>query len=356
MPRLSRLKNRGSGRILLTEHWFWCLGVLLVCSDLDIVMAKLSVTSIAILCALIASLAFTLNDVGIKFAAGDYPLHEVVLARALVGGLITFLIIMPLEGGFHHIRTNRLRLHIVRGLFVVAANSLFFMGIAVLPLSEVTAIFFVAPVFITLFSVLFLKEQVGPWRWFAIALGFLGVIVMFRPTPATFQIAALLPVGAAVCYAALHTMTRHMGGTERASTLAFYTQLVFAVSALTMGMIFGRGQIETGDSAALTFLLRAWVWPNSTDLMIFFAIGIASATGGYMISQAYRIGQAAIIAPFEYVALIMSVTWGILFFGEWPDAIAWAGISLILFSGLVMLWRERQANKQVKPPLPRSRP
>jgi drug/metabolite transporter (DMT)-like permease len=323
---------------------------------LDAAMAKLPITTIAILCAIGASLAFTLNDVGIKFASGDYALHQVILARATVAALLTIFIIMPIEGGFHHLKTKRLRLHMVRGGFVVMANTFFFMGIAVLPLSEATAIFFVAPMFITIFSVLFLGEKVGPWRWFAVVMGLVGVIIMFRPTPSTFQLAALLPVGAAACYATLHILTRVMGNTEKASTMAFYTQFMFVIFASIMGLIFGKGQINTGDSAILGFLLRPWVWPENTDMIIFAAIGFASAAGGYLITQAYKISEAAIIAPFEYIALVMAVCWGILFFDEWPDLISWAGISLILLSGLVMLWRERRVNKKVKRPLPRSRP
>jgi drug/metabolite transporter (DMT)-like permease len=319
-------------------------------------MAKLSASTIAILCALVASFAFTLNDVGIKFAAGDYPLHEVVMARAAIGAVLIFFIVMPLEGGFHHIKTKRLPMHLARGALVVATNSLFFLGIAVLPLSEVTAIFFIAPLFITLFSVIFLKEQVGPWRWFAIVIGFIGVIIMFRPTPATFQPAAFLPMAAAVCYASIHILTRIMGNTERASTLAFYIQIVFVVFGLCMGLAFGKGQIETGDSVLWTFLFRPWVWPPMSDLAIFGAIGVASATGGYMISQAYRMGEAAIVAPFEYTGLVLAVIGGIVFCGEWPDAVGWAGMALILCSGLIMLWRERRVNKSVKRPLPRNRP
>jgi drug/metabolite transporter (DMT)-like permease len=318
-------------------------------------MARLPITTIAILCAIGASLAFTLNDVGVKFASGDYALHQVVLARAVVASILTVLIIMPAEGGFHHIKTRRLPLHMIRGSFVVMANTLFFMGIAVLPLSEVTAIFFVAPVFITIFSVIFLGEKVGPWRWLAVLTGLLGVVVMFRPTPSTFQLAALLPVGAAACYATLHILTRVMGNTEKASTMAFYTQLMFVIFGAFMGLVFGKGQIDTGDSQMLGFLLRPWVWPNAADATAFAAIGFASAVGGYLITLAYKLSEAAIIAPFEYIALVMAVCWGILFFDEWPDLISWIGITLIMSSGLIMLWRERRVNKKVKRPLPRSR-
>ncbi len=310
-------------------------------------MKSLSFTSIGVICALIASVSFTLNDVGIKFLSGDYPLHEVVLFRAGVGLIITLAIMMPLEGGYTLLRTKYLRLHLIRGGFVVMANLLFFLGLAEIPLSEATAIFFISPLIITIFSVVFLSEKVGPWRWFAVAMGLVGALIMLRPTPTSFQWAALLPVGAAFCYASLHTLTRKMSGTEKASTMSFYIQLTFVFTAPLMGLAFGDGRYAQQDSAALEFLLRPWIWPEPIDLLIMSGIGIASGIGGYFISQAYRVSEAALIAPIEYTALVLSIFWGITIFNEWPDRVAWAGIVLILGGGLLMLWREAVLKKKV---------
>ncbi len=309
-------------------------------------MKSLSFTSIGIICALIASVSFTLNDVGIKFLSGDYPLHQVVLFRACVGLIITLSIMMPLEGGYALLRTQHLRLHLIRGGFVVMANLLFFLGLAEIPLSEATAIFFISPLIITIFSVIFLSEKVGPWRWFAVAMGLVGAIVMLRPTPNNFQWAALFPVGAAFFYAGMHTLTRKMGSTEKASTMAFYIQLTFVITASFMGLIFGDGQYAKLDNAPLQFLLRPWVWPEAFDLLVMSGVGIASGIGGYFISQAYRISEAALIAPIEYTALVLSIFWGITIFNEWPDNVAWSGMILILSGGLLMLWREAVLKKK----------
>ncbi|MEZ8098768.1 MAG: DMT family transporter [Amylibacter sp.] len=305
-------------------------------------------STLGVLCALLASFAFTLNDVGIKFLSGDYPLHQIVLVRAFVAMFITLIIIIPFEGGYHLLRTKQLKLHLLRGAFVVLANILFFLGLAEIPLSEATAIFFVSPLIITLFSVIFLLEKVGPWRWFAVIMGLVGAIVMLRPTSNSFQLAGLLPIGAAFCYASLHILTRKMGTVEKASTMSFYLQLTFVVVSISMGLVFGDGRYGIQESAALEFLLRPWVWPNHFDLIVMACIGVASAIGGYTISQAYRLSEAALIAPIEYVALILAVFWGIAIFNEWPDSIAWTGIALILFSGLLMLWRESIAKKITK--------
>lgn len=306
-----------------------------------------SLAGLAVFCAVFAATMFSINDMSIKFLSRDYPLHQVVLARSCIGLIVTLAIIMPLEGGFHLIRTKRLGLHLLRGCFVVMANLLFFLGLAELPLSEATAIFFVSPLIITIFSVIFLSEKVGLWRWFAVVMGLVGALILLRPTPSSFQLAGLLPLAAAFCYAGLHVLTRKIGSTERASTMAFYIQICFVITASLMGVFFGDGHLENQDSAAMSFLLREWVRPLPiVDLLIMIGIGCTSALGGYAISQAYRLSEAALIAPFEYLSLVLSVIWGIFIFNEWPDGVAWISIFLIISGGLMMLWRESVMNKK----------
>ncbi|MFD0915472.1 DMT family transporter [Pseudahrensia aquimaris] len=314
-------------------------------------------TTLGILCAMGASVAFTLNDVGIKFLAGDYALHQIVFFRTLSALTITMAIIIPLEGGFHLLKTKHPMLHIARGLAVVASNMVFFMGLAALPLAEATAIFFVSPLVITLFSVIFLKEKVGPYRWLAVVIGLVGAIVIMRPGTAAFQIAAIFPVLAAFGYATLHMLTRKLGATEKASTLAFYVQLIFLVVSGSIGIIAGDGKFASDIHPSVSFLSRAWVMPDQRDLMIMLAVGLCSASGGYLISQAYRLCAAATIAPFEYLALVLAIVWGIVFFVEWPDFVAWTGIALILSAGLCVLWRENVLKKRIasERPMPRVR-
>ena len=137
--------------------------------------------------AVIAVFCFSTNDVAIKFISKDYALHLVVLIRSLVGLMVLFLFIVPLSGGVKVLYTNRLGLHLLRGFCVVFANITFFLGLAALPLAEGVAIFFISPLLITIFSVIFLKEIVGPRRWAAVTIGLIGVLVILRPGSATFQ-------------------------------------------------------------------------------------------------------------------------------------------------------------------------
>ncbi len=283
--------------------------------------------------------------------SAGYPLHEIVFMRANIAILVTLGVFVPLEGGLKNLKTKRLRQHLLRGVSVLCANTCFFAGLASMKLAEATAIFFVSPLIITLFAVIFLGEKAGPRRWIAVLVGLIGVVIMMRPGSEAFQLAALLPVAAATGYAALHTLTRKMGGSESASTMALYIQIFFIVSSATIGLIFGDGRYAKTDNASIDFLFRAWVWPESKDFLLMVMIGFASAVGGYLISQAYRVAQASAIAPFEYVAMPLSIMWGVLVFAEWPDAIAWLGTALIVGAGLFVFWRETVLNRKPRKPV-----
>ena len=314
--------------------------------------AESSIQKLAIagpLFAVIGVLCFSVNDVSIKFLSGDYALHLVVLFRSLFAFLFLLIIVVPLVGSGLAFRTSKLKLHIARGLCVVTANLTFFLGLAAMPLADAVAIFFVAPLLITIFSVVFLGEQVGPRRWAAIAIGLAGVLIMFRPGLGAFQPAALFPLVAATAYALVHILARKLGPTESAVTMAFYIQITFIVVCAVSGLILGHGRFDAGGDPSMEFLLRAWTWPALDDFPILIAIGLGTALGGYFISQAYRVSEAAIVAPFEYIAIPVSIIWGIVVFGEWPDLMAWAGIALILASGLYMAWREAVLGRRTRP-------
>lgn len=306
-------------------------------------MTKMSPTTLGALCATIAVVFFSINDVAIKFLSDGYALHQVVLIRSIIGLFIIVTIIGPLTSGRGIARTKKLKMHMLRGLCVVFANMTFFLGLAAMPLADAVAIFFISPLVITLFSVIFLGETVGPRRWAAIAVGFVGVLVMMRPGTAAFQVASILPLVAAFCYAGLHTLTRRIGSTESAATMAFYIQIMFISVAILFGLFVGDGRFGDQSDASLAFLFRAWRWPDPADFVIFLVIGAGIAVAGYLISQAYRVAEASYVAPFEYLALPMSVIWGIVVFGEYPGGWDYFGMALILGAGLFTIWRDAQA-------------
>lgn len=290
-------------------------------------------------CVVGAITLFVLQDALIKWLSGDYPLHEIVLVRAASAIAVT-LFMMRLEGGVHLLRTRRLGLHLARSGLLVVANCAFYLALAAMTMAEATAIFFIAPLLITALSAFVLRETVGPRRWAAVCVGLAGVIVMLRPGEGVLRLVALLPIVAASTYALLQIITRRLGTSERASTIAFYAQAGFIATSVAVGLVAGDGRYAPEDDASLAFLLRAWTVPSARDAALFLAIGLINGVAGYLMSQAYRISRPAVIAPFEYVALPMAVLWGVVFFGHWPDPITWAGMALICGSGLYVLHRE----------------
>lgn len=297
-------------------------------------------TAISIACALGASLAFSINDIAVKFLSDAYALHQLILIRSLVALAVTLAIFVPFEGGWRGLRTRHPMMHIVRGLCVVLANMAFFCGITVVPLADATAIFFIAPLLIMALCALCLGERAGPRRWLAALVGLIGVVLIVRPGGTDFSWPVLLPAIAAVCYALLHTITRRMGLSEHASTMAVYIQLTFIVVCGGMGLLVGDGRFANASNPAADFLLRAWSTISPRDLAIISLSGISGAVGGYLISQAYRSAMAGLVAPFEYTTLILAVMWGAVIWGEVPTPLSACGMVLILGSGVFVALRE----------------
>lgn len=294
--------------------------------------------------------AISINDMLIKQLSGGYPLHEIVFARALIG-IIVGLALVQVEGGWRILKTRQAHWHLLRGLLVVIANMTFFLALAAMPLADATALFFVAPLFITLLSIPILGEKVGVMRLSAVAVGFVGVIIMQRPWADAQALQAsrlvlLLPVVSALTYALNQLMTRKLGVHSKASALSVYIQGVFLCVSLGFFLVAGDGSFVATDSTpSMVFLLRAWVWPAAGDAWIFLALGCNAAVIGYCLSQAYRIADAATVAPFEYIGLPLAVLWGLVIFGDLPVWEVWVGIGLILGSGLFVFLRERQKAK-----------
>lgn len=300
---------------------------------------------------LLGVLAISINDMLVKQLSGGYPLHQIVFLRSAIG-LGFMLVLVQAEGGWRILRTRQPGLQVIRGLMVVVSNMSFFAALAVLPLADTTALFFVAPLFITLLSIPVLGEKVGPLRIGAVVFGFLGVLIMQRPWQSSEALQAdrivlLLPVLAALTYAGMQIMTRKLGTVSRASALAVYIQLTFIAVSGMFWLVAGDGRYAGTGNASVEFLLRAWVWPAAGDWKFLFGLGFLSAVVGYCLSQAYRLSDAATVAPFEYVGLPLAVLWGWLFWAELPDWEVWTGMAMIMAAGLFVFLREKQKARTV---------
>ncbi|MHA6263318.1 DMT family transporter [Arenibacterium sp. CAU 1754] len=307
---------------------------------------------LGILLVTLGIVAISINDMLIKQLSGGYPLHQIVFVRSAIGLVLT-LAVVQMEGGLIVLHTRTPVLHAVRGMMVVISNMCFFLALAMIPLADATALFFAAPLFITILSIPILGEKVGALRIGAVVVGFIGVIIMQRPWESgdrldVSRLVLMLPVIAALTYALMQIMTRKLGATTKASALSVYIQTMFIVVSLAFWAVAGDGRFAQGnDNNSLQFLLRAWVWPADGDFWTLFGLGINSAVVGYCLSQAYRLADAATVAPFEYLGLPLAVFWGWMFWSELPELPVWIGMALIIGAGLFVFLREQQKERKL---------
>ena len=279
-------------------------------------MTNIDRPGLAILSICAGIIAISINDLLIKLLSEGYPLHQMVFFRSAFG-IVFSLGFVFFEGGLRILKTDSPGIHLLRGLLVVLANLLFYAAVAVLPLGQATALFFVAPLFITLLSIPMLGEKVGPLRMGAVCVGFLGVVIMQQPWNADLSVnrfVLVLPVIAALFYALMQVLTRRLGVSTQASAMAVYVQCTFLIVSLGFFLVAGDGRFAEGaQNESVIFMLRAWQWPSAEDWPVFLGLGLCSGVIGYCLSAAYRLASAATVAPFEYIGLPLAIFWGCCF-------------------------------------------
>jgi S-adenosylmethionine uptake transporter len=179
---------------------------------------------------------------------------------------------------------------------------------------------------------------------------------MLRPGETIVDAAALLVLGSAFAYALGMVITRRLGVVSSGVSMAFSANFLNLVASGAIGLALGHGSMDAGSHPSLSFLLRAWSVPGWADLGLMALCGLIAGIGFYCLTQAYRVGRASMVAPFEYVALPWAALWGWVAWGELPDLITVGGVVLIVGSGLYVLRRERETGQHIvdgKPLRPR---
>jgi drug/metabolite transporter (DMT)-like permease len=260
------------------------------------------------------------NDAIAKWLTADYhPLQIVFMRYSLALPMIAGAVLAI--GGQTALHSRHLGIHAMRGLFLVGGAFTFFLSLKFLPLAEATSLIFVAPIFITALSVPLLGEHVGWRRWSAVVVGFLGVLIIVRPGAEAFQPASLIVLVTAVLYALIMISARFVRSGENVWTFMFYMVLF---PALFSGL-------------AVPLVWRTLEWEH---MPLFLGIAFFGATGMTLISQAFRLAPAAIVAPFDYTALIWASLLGWLLWEEIPTAWTYAGAAVIIASGIYIVIRE----------------
>lgn len=289
----------------------------------------------------LAMLIISIQNVIIKWMGGDYSALEIVTFRSLVALPFT-LLFFRFEGKRGLPTTQRHKLEYLRGTFLFLSYTTFMMGLAALPLADVEAIRFSGPLMITFLSVVMLGEKVGPRRWLALVVGFIGVLLIIRPGAATFNLGSIFVLISVFFYALVVMLTRKLQTTDSSATMAYYSSLVYLGAALVLMPLPVLVEEAPTAHPSIAFLIRAWSMPTLIDLIIMFGLGLVWAGWMYFMSRAYSVAQASVIAPFEYVSLPINIMWGFIIWGEIPTIMTLAGAFLTLFSGLYVLFRERQ--------------
>ncbi len=189
-----------------------------------------------------------------------------------------------------------------------------------------------------------MRFEVGPRRWSAVIVGLVGVSIVVGRTGNIGNLAAILAVLAALTYAGQTIITRYAAAYDRPWTMSLYSMMVFLVgSALASLMIASFGSVIATDHPSLQFLLRPWVVPAATDLMLMVFLGVNAAVGFYCLTKAYWIAPVSVIAPFEYTYIIWAVLFGFLIWSEVPAVTTFIGLALLIGSSLYILRRELRA-------------
>lgn len=300
-------------------------------------MQSLPATTRGILALVLGIAVFSVQDLILKQLSGDYPLHQAMVLRSLVALPFHLAIVWWFDGRLSTITTPGWPKMLARGLLGFLAYTAYYLGLATLPMAETVALYFTAPLFITLAAALFLGERVSALSALAVAAGFAGVLLIVKPGSEGFDLAALLPILGAFGYALYMVAARPLGQTESAAAMAFWGNLCFLLCALALSVVYGSGAHAGASHPSTAFLTRGWVMPPPTDLALMAACGVIAAVGLTLLTHAYRIAPSSSVAPFEYSFMFWAVLWGWLFWGDFPDALGWLGIGIIIAAGLVVI-------------------
>lgn len=268
----------------------------------------------------LAVLLFSTMDMLVKLAAERFPINELLFVRNFFA-FGPVLWVVARNGGAAAIRTRNYRGHIIRSLTGMAAMGFFFASYRALPLGEAVALGSAGTIFMTALSVPLLGERVGPRRWTAVGVGFLGVLVMTRPGFGVFDPGALLALGGAVSYAVAMIAIRRLGRSEGNIAIVFhFTLILTVVSALTLPFSF--------------------VMPRLAEWPLLVSIGLIGGCAQFAMTAAFRAAPIGLIAPFDYLALVFATGFGFFIWGDVPDAFLIAGAAVVVASGLYILHRE----------------
>jgi len=263
--------------------------------------------------------AFSFMDLIVKWS-DDYPLGQVLFFRGFFG-IVIYFFIMPRDRIKNFYYTKRVGLHFLRCLFGFIALVAIFIALRNLPLATVVSISFAAPIFTTIFSVFFLNEKVGFYRWLAVSIGFIGIIVITEPGFGSLNIYYIYPIIFCLGLSYVAIAIRQLSTTEPVWLIALNFSIVITLASL-FTIPFG------------------WVMPNIQDLVLLCMIGFLGGFANLWLSQSFKLSEVSLVSPLKYLALVFGIIFGYLIWDEIPSIKTLLGALLVVASSLIILRRE----------------
>ena len=270
--------------------------------------------------------AFSIMDIIVKWSE-HYPLGQVLFFRGFFGVLFYFLII-PKERVRNFYYTKRAGLHFLRCLSGLIALVAIFVALRSLPLATVVSISFAAPIFTTIFSIFLLSEKVGVYRWLAVLIGFIGILIITEPGITSLNIYYIFPIIFCIGLSYVAITIRKLSTTEPVWLISLY----FSISITTLSLF----SIPFG-----------WVMPTIEDFFILAMIGIFGGVANLWLSQSYKYSEVSLVTPLKYLALVFAIIFGYLIWDEVPTIKGLFGATLVIFSTLIIFRREIYKKKTI---------
>ena len=271
---------------------------------------------------LAGSFFMSLNNAILKWLSTGYPAGQILFLRSSFI-FVAIGVFIWRAGGFRSLRIINPKVHVLRAACVVCSAFLFINAVRLLPLADVIAITFVAPLFLTALARPVLGEQVGIRRWAAVIVGFIGMLIIVRPGGDLWRMAALLPLGTALMDATRDLFTRRMtNASETANAILVTTTAAVGIAGLT------------------TAFAGNWIWLTPHDFGLIAVGGLITGCGHYCMVETFRLAEAGLVAPFRYSSILWAGALGYVFWSDIPDLWVITGTIVLIASGLYILHRE----------------
>ena len=286
----------------------------------------LSKNQLGFLYMLMSVCAFSIMDIIVKWSEA-YPLGQVLFFRGFFG-VILYFIIMPRDRIKNFYLTKRPGLHFLRCMSGLIALVAIFIALRNLPLATVVSISFAAPIFTTIFSIFLLSEKVGMFRWIAVLVGFIGIIIITEPWFSSYNIYFIYPIIFCLGLSYVAIAIRQLSTTEPVWLISLYFSI-----AITL--------------ASLVTLPYGWVIPNFGDLILLMLIGVFGGVANLWLGQSYKLAEVSLVSPLKYLALVFAIAFGYFICDEIPSFKTLLGAALVIISSIIIFRREIYLKKQV---------